>query len=336
MLLAAVGCSGDDTNGDSPALSSLGPPTVAVVAGDLINPIGLAETPDGRLLVAEEGTGERDSSAGLSVIAQDGAVARIVSGLPSGRDSGDLSGAPLVGVSPDGATVYVAHFGSGALLTLPIAAAEADPKTIEALGPEDLGRTMTPLNEVTLINPFDITFDTDANPVVSDASGNGVATVDPGGFTVFTHRFGQLRDPAQESLQIDPVPTGISRLGDEYLVTLTGGCPYPRNSGRLVAIGEARAERIVVDGLNMPIDVEVGPDGTVWLLEFATFDPEASCFTGSGYEPATGRLSRVLPDGELDPILTGLDYPGAVLAAEDGTLYVSEVFAGRVLRLTWS
>ena len=82
VVLLAASCAPDE--------SRSGPDPVVVVEG-LIAPIGLAETPDGRILVAEDGTGEGDNSAGVSLI--DGVSARrVVSGFPSGRDSGDLAG----------------------------------------------------------------------------------------------------------------------------------------------------------------------------------------------------------------------------------------------------
>ncbi|MDH3308946.1 MAG: FG-GAP-like repeat-containing protein, partial [Acidimicrobiia bacterium] len=90
---------------------------------------------------------------------------------------------------------------------------------------------------------------------------------------------------------------------------------------------------VVADGLFMPIDVAQGPDGTVWVLEFADFDDDASCFTGEGYQANTGRLSRLTEDG-LEVVIDGLDRPGAVLPASDGTLYVTEVYAGRVVAIT--
>lgn len=312
-------------------------PTVDVVVEGLINPLGLAALPDGSILIAEEGTGANDSSAGLSVLTPDGTVGRVVNGLPSSRDSGDLSGAPLAGVSPDGATAFVAHFGSQALLTLPIPPEGLRPETkaAPALTPDDLNRTMTPLREVTLLNPFDIAFDEAGQPVVTDASGNGVATVNEDATTTFTHRFGELEDPAQPTLKIDAVPTGITRVGDEYFVTLTGGCPYPEGSGKVVAVGADRSERDVATGLNMPIDVEVGPSGTIWLLEFARFTPGASCFTGEGYAAGTGRLSRLEKDGTVEEVLGGLNHPGAVLEMPNGDVYLTEIFSGRVIRLTW-
>ena len=330
MVLAA--CSSEDT-----ADVDVGTPAVETVAEGLINPLGLAALPDGGLLVAEEGTGEDDESAGASVVTTDGRVGRVVSGLPSSRDSGDLSGAPLVGVSPDGTTAYVAHFNSEGLLTFPIPADGLEPatKADPPLGPEDLGRTMVPLNDVAVVNAFDITFDGDDVPVVTDASGNGLATMNSDAQTVFLHRFGELTDPSQETMKIDAVPTGVTRVEDEYYVTLFGGCPFPAGSGKVVAVGSDRSERTVLDGLDLPIDVALGPDGDIWILEFARFTPDASCFTGEGYEPGTGTLSRLRSDGTLEAVLTGLDFPGAVLPMSDGSLYVTEVFGGRVLHLTW-
>lgn len=334
FVLLATSCSAKDA---PPVETPPKPPSVEVVAEGLINPLGLAELPDGSLLIAEEGTGEDDNSAGVSVLTRDGRVGRVVTGLPSGRDAGDLSGAPLVGVAPDGQLAYVAHFASEALLTFPIPGDGLEPETKArpALRLSDLGKTMTPLNNVALRNPFDITFDGVGQPVVSDASENGIATVNDDGTALFTHRLGELEDPERPALKIDPVPTGITTVGDEFYVTLTGGCPYPAGAGIVAALGEDRRQRLIATGLNMPIDVERGPDGTIWLLEFATFEEGASCFTGQGYQTGTGRLSTIDEDGSITEVLTGLDFPGAVLEATNGDVFISEIFSGRILRLTW-
>ena len=305
-------------------------PQVHEFANGLLNPVGLAELPDGSVLVAEEGTGNKDLSAGVSLITVDGEVGRFITGLPSGRDSGDLSGVPFIKLSPDGSTLYTAHFNLGHLYTLPLPETISLPETPYA--PEALESRMLPLNNVRLINPFDMTFDDSGVPVVSDASSNGVAKETTDGSTRFFHRFGSI---PVENGSIDPVPTGIERIGDRYFVTLTGGCPYPANSGRLVAIDEERNEQVITDGLNMPIDVAQGPDGTIWLLEFAQFRPDASCFSGMGYQANSGRLSRVFDDGSTELMLDGLSFPSSVLPRADGTLLISQVFEGNILEVTW-
>ena len=69
------------------------------------------------------------------------------------------------------------------------------------------------------------------------------------------------------------------------------------------------------------------------MLEFARVQQGASCFDGSGYLPETGRLSIVQADGTLATVIDQLDFPGAVLPAADGSLYISEVFRGRVIQV---
>jgi hypothetical protein len=130
------------------------------------------------------------------------------------------------------------------------------------------------------------------------------------------------------------VPTGIARLEDEYLVTLTGGCPFPPGGGQLVAIGQTRQPRQVLTGLNMPIDVAVDGDGRIWVLEFAQFRQGGDCFAAGDYVPGSGRLSRLAENGRLQPAVTGLFTPGAFIIAADGTVLISEVFLGRVLAVT--
>jgi hypothetical protein len=333
-LLVLAACTGRPAS-DVAAPIDYSQPQVTVVAEGLIHPLGLAALPDGSLLIAEEGTGENDLSAGVSLLTVEGEIGRLISGLPSSRDSGDLSGVPFVAVSPANDRVYLSYFNAGGLLMLAIDPGQPLLLPAAPFGPDDLLLAMTPLNNVRLSNAFAMTFDREGVPVVSDATENGVAKETADGQTRFIHRFNALTDPAHERLTIDPVPTGITRVGAEYYVTLFGGCPYPAESGRLVAIDEHRNERIVLDGLTMPIDVALGADGTIWLLEFARFTEGASCFDGTGYVPHTGRLSRLLPDGRPVTVMDGLNFPGAVLPMPDGSLYVSEIFANRVLQVTF-
>ncbi|PJF46355.1 MAG: hypothetical protein CUN48_14220, partial [Candidatus Thermofonsia Clade 3 bacterium] len=217
----------------------LPPPRIEVVADGLFAPLGLALLPDGSLLVAEEGTGKRDDSAGVTLITVDGEIGRLVSGLPSSRDSGDLAGVNLVGVKGDGSLIYVGNFGAGHLWTLPLEQVlrpASPPKAAlpqTPFTPDALGQAMRRLNNVMLVNPFDMTFSPDGRPVVTDASGNGVAIENPDGTTRFFHRFDPLVDPNNPVQTVEAVPTGIERFGEEYLVTLTGGCPYPAGVGQV-------------------------------------------------------------------------------------------------------
>jgi cytochrome c peroxidase len=304
-----------------------------VVVQGLLNPIGMVQLPNGGILIAEEGTGKDDNSAGVSLLLPDGNIGRLVSGLPSNRDSGDLSGVPLVGISPDKSTIYIGSFNAGHLWTLSVELAQSLPD--KAFTPDNLGEAMQPLNASQIMNPFDIAFDNNGIPVISDSTSNAIATENADGTVRFIHRFQRLPNPDNEQTTIDPVPTGIARVDDEYYVTLFGGCPFPERGGELVAIDGNGNQRTVLDGLNLPIDVALADDGTIWVLEFATFTPEgyAACFTGAGYRSNTGRLSRLHPDGTLETVLDNLDFPGSVLPLPDGSLYIAEIFDGRILHV---
>jgi secreted PhoX family phosphatase len=139
VLLVVASCQADPKQTEA---------QVAVVAEGLINPVGMVALPDGSLFIAEEGTGANDLSAGVSLMTADGQIGRFVSGLPSSRDSGDLSGAPLVTVSPDGTTLYIGNFGAGHLWTLPLAPGASLTLPAQPYGPEQLGTAMEPLNNV--------------------------------------------------------------------------------------------------------------------------------------------------------------------------------------------
>ncbi|MEM8863667.1 MAG: ScyD/ScyE family protein, partial [Chloroflexota bacterium] len=302
-----------------------------VLIEGLVNPVGFDVLPDGSLLIAEEGTGEKDTSAGVTLLLPDGTSGRLISGLPSGRDAGDLSGVPFVKWN-DG-KLYTSHFNLGALYTLPLDPAAGLELPSEPFTAEDLGQEMLPLNAVQLRNPFDLVFDENGVPIITDATDNGVATMTADGKTRFFHRFDMLTNPGDGKTQIDPVPTGIERVGDEFFVTLTSGCPYPQTGGQLVAIDMERNQRTVVAGLSMPIDVVQAPDGSVWLLEFAVFTEGGNCFMGQDYLPNSGRLSRLNSAGEPELLLLDLNYPGAIEFDNDGNLLISEIFSGRILQI---
>lgn len=306
-------------------------PSAEIVVEGLINPVGIEPLLGGGLLIAEEGTGERDDSAGVTLVLPDGTSGRLISGLPSGRDAGDLSGVPFAKWN-DG-KLYTSHFNLGALYTLPLDPSVRLELPAVPFTADDLSKEMLPLNAVQLRNPFDLAFDENGTPIVTDATDNGVAMMTADGRTQFFHRFDMLVNPGDGKTRIDAVPTGIERVGQEYFVTLTSGCPYPATGGQLVAIDTERNQRTVVDGLSMPIDIAQAPDGTLWLLEFAKFAEGGDCFRGQDYLPNSGRLSRLNANGTPELILQDLSFPGAIDFTIDGDLLVSEIFNGRVLKV---
>ena len=315
-------------------------PSITVIAEGLFNPVGLAELPNGGILIAEEGTSKDDLSGGISLLTPEGELGRLVSGITSRRESGDFPGTPLVSVSPDGSTIYIGTFATGHLWTMPMHKARHLPES--PFHPADLTITMSGLSNQSLISPFDMAYDPLGLPVVTDASHNALVRETTTGKSGFFHYFSVLDYPDKPTKKIAAAPTGITRIGDEYYVTLFGGCPYPARSGKLVAIDEMKNQRTVIDNLNMPIDVATDNKGTVWVLEYAKFDPEYACFSEKkqhreisrpnfGFRRETGRLSRLNSEGQLETVINNLSLPGAVLPLSDGGILVTEMDGGRLL-----
>ncbi|MDJ0757141.1 MAG: ScyD/ScyE family protein [Ardenticatenaceae bacterium] len=333
VIFSLLACQAPETDQPAPvAESNSDEVQITIVVEGLLNPVGVEPLPDGGLLIAEEGTGEPDNSAGVTLLQADGQSGRLISGLPSGRDSGDLSGVPFAKWTPE--KILLSHFNRGSLLTLPLTPNRPLTLPDTPYSAADLGEEMMPANAVQLQNPFDLVIDENGRPIVTDASGNGVATTNDAGETVFFHRFDTLSNPGEGKPQIEAVPTGLTQVGAEFFVTLTSGCPYPAGGGQLVAIDRSRNQRTILDGLNMPIDVVQSSDDTIWVLEFARFDPDGSCFSGGGYLPHTGRLGRIGRDGQFTPVLTELNFPGSIAFDANDNLFVSEIFSGRVLKVT--
>ena len=77
---------------------TLAAPSAEIVMSGLLNPVGIEVLADGTLLVAEEGTGEDDLSAGVTVRLPGGQTGRLLSDFPSSRDA-HTTGAPSARVS---------------------------------------------------------------------------------------------------------------------------------------------------------------------------------------------------------------------------------------------
>ncbi len=301
----------------------------ATVAEGLYYPAGMALLPDGSVLIAEAG-GHGERSAGISLLQTDGKLGRLVSGIPSTFSKDNLLSAPALAVSPDDETLVVALAGSQ-FYSLPKTRARHLPAS--ALGPADLTRRQVNRGSVFLLHPFDIAFDENGAPMATDAAGNGLVVEGQDGSIGYAYRFAALENPDHVGGRLEALPTGLARLGDSTYVTLFGGCPHVPNSGKLVEIRGDGRQRTVVDGLNMPIDVDVDADGNLWLLEFAAMAPRASCFSGLTEQEASGRLSRINGRGALETVLDDLHFPAGLLPLPDGGLYITETYAGRLLQV---
>lgn len=109
--------------------------------------------------------------------------------------------------------------------------------------------------------------------------------------------------------------------GDVYVASF-GSLPHPAGSGAVLAVDARGRERVVLDGLTMPIDLGFDEEGGLYVLEYSSppDDPEGT----EAYRDASGRLLHTRLDEAGPPrvVLDGLDRPTAVAIA-DGRAWIS-------------
>jgi hypothetical protein len=327
------------------SVTLFGLPTVTVVMSGLDNPRGLAFGPEGGLYVAEAGRGGGGPCqmlrGALQCYGPSGAVTRlwrgiqerIVTGLPSQVDpTGQALGPSDISFQGRGGAFVTIGFGGdpalrsgfgppGALFGTLIQASAgqawrvvADVSAYEALANPAGGPIDT--------NPYGVLAEPGAR-IVTDAGGNDLLRIAANGNISTIAVF-----PSRPERTTDSVPTAVVRGPDgAYYVSELTGAPFTAGVARIYRVVPGSAPQIILDGFKTVIDLDFGPDGSLYVLE------HTSSPAGLG---GPGRVIRVSPGGTRTVVIDGLDRPTSVLVG-DGALYVSNhgisVGIGEVLRI---
>ncbi len=322
-------------------------PAITRVATGLQNPRGVAVLPDGRLLVAEAGTGysteDPASYTGrLSIFADQngdgdyddpGEIMPVLDHLPSynimvqfnpGRD--EVLGIGDVLALDDGRAFFTLddHFAKLSIVALDTA--------LEPLG--DLVARDSSLNAIAYDSSRDVIY-------VAESSFNDLAAVTLDGTVETVAQFGLLAHNQQAvpaGLAVDPntgdvlVALFSGQLWDYYGAILS----YMPGDAKIVRVNPDTGEiRDAITGLTTAIDVAVDEAGNIYTVEMTTrwatppltdafdlYDPDAPPDAG-GYPRFSGRVTEYPADGSAPLILADdLDTP-TNLTYHAGALYVS-------------
>lgn len=224
-LLAAAGCSG---GGDSK-----GSQDVAGFTG-LQHPMAIHLAPDGRVVVAEAGTGANDGR--VTVIGADGSGRTVLlEGLPSvaglGEPWGSVSGAAGAAMAPDG--VVCVAVGIPAPAATPVGELRcSDGLKVDLLAWE---RENNPDKLAIASRPFDVAADGNEGWWVSDALANTVVRIDRAGQVVLAGvfpSFGTFETP------MEGMPTGLFAAGSSVVAAASVGPRggIPERGGLVVAL----------------------------------------------------------------------------------------------------
>lgn len=172
-------------------------------------------------------------------------------------------------------------------------------------------------------NPFGLTFDGD-DILAVDAGGNDVLRIDAeGGIALEALLPVGMAEappfvpvPPGTEIPYQPVPTAIDLdLEGTPLVSELTGFPFPVGGASIYDVaGEEPAP--VADGFTNILDIDVAPDGSVYVLEFT----DNGLLDEENFAPA---LIQIRPDGTRKYLVHGGPPMGGVEVGPDGMVYVT-------------
>lgn len=372
-LLAALGVLVVAGGAAVPAVAQDSGPRVKVIAQGLNNPRGL-EYSKGTVYVAEAGKGGSKclggGPEGRACYGKTGAVTRInggeqkrvLKGLPSfAGENGSFASGPhdvYFSGSGDNRKLFVT-VGEGPrkptddrrfsrLLRAKKSGGTANVADLLVYerknnpdGATDPASGKPELNS----NPYSIAALPDGGHVVADAGGNSLVKVKSEGElatrAVFPTR--RLENPKEYGLppgfRYQSVPNAVAVGPDRelYVGELTG-FPFPKGEARVYRVTPgSNKPRVYAKGFTNIIDVAVGPDGSVYVLELV----KKGLLQAEGPNgDLSGRLVRIYPNGRRSVVADedqGLTAPAGLTIGPKGGAYVSNrgVFpeSGKVLRI---
>ena len=338
--------------------------TGSTVLTDLLNPRGLTVDSSGRILVSEAGSGGSDCSVPPAppippiptnrCWGQTGAVVRYdpVSNTPSrpwslldsiAKSSDPANLSPVAGLmdlttTSDGRLLGVFGYRGDPGTRPPTSTQFAKlvefketgmgGATVDVLA--DLGsyETANPSHMPPFSNPFALVWK-DGVSYITDAGANRLLKVSDGSTLVEKLEDFPLTTTTPPA---EAVPTGlaVSPGGTLYNTQLPGAPFAPGTASIFASTGMADTASPIAGGFTNVMDLSLGADGWLYLVQYA------EDFTNNPV--GTGSLRRYNPmTMERQVLAQGIDRPTGVLALPDGTVYVAtggSTTSGALVRYT--
>lgn len=316
--------------------------SVEVVVRGLVNPRGFTWLPDGRMVIAEAGSG--GPTARVVAVEADGSLTELLGGFPTARVVfRGISGIADVKMGPAG-ELYALVAGGDINRDL----AHNGLYRLTGAGQADLVADISEFIRANPVAALSGDYDDDGQPyrLLPTPEQDGFFVTEGNSCQVLRAGLDgtvtRLADLSAENW----IPTGLAQTDDglPYVATFTGA-PFAPGSARVLRIKSDGSTESVWSNLTMVTDLAFGPGGVYYALEMASgYDQERG-----GPVPSSGRLMRLHPDrpDAPEPLVEGLHLPAhlrAGLAGPDGespTFFISgptlgsDDGSGTIIRVTF-
>jgi hypothetical protein len=310
-----------------------------VVATGLKTPTGLEVDATNRLWLTQAGTGQNDGS--VSILQANGTILPVIAGLPSVFDTAvrEISGAWHTLTLPNNQLAVVTGEGespySGSVLffnLMGFTPGTTAPKNAATNIRQIMVSTFMHGKGIEDSNPFSAAMDASNNVYVADAAANTVAKFDAANVGTIVKTLPDFPNPTPVGPPvINQVTTKIIARPDGgfYVATLTG-FPFIEGKATIYAISTEGVVTPFKTGMSLITDLALDPNtGDLYALQLASFSLQTF-----SYAPNSSKITRIKPDGSTQIVATGFGPASGMALDVEGSLYVSETFAGRVLKFS--
>lgn len=309
LALSVPAVAGTTTTADEPV----------VLAEGLAGPLGLAVTPDGTAYVAQQFAGL------LSEVSPEGEVSVIGQGAVGGVDAKNrgtltvtLATPPEQGAEPMGAVARLDGAGRFRTVGSPLQhELDHNPDGDQTYGFEGASAACLadaemfgfgPYQGIVESNPYAVLIER-GDRLVADAAGNSIVRV-------------RANKKVSTVAVLPPVPTVFTEEQRQALIAqMNEGAP-PEEQLPADTLDDCAGSTFLAEPV--PTDVEHAPDGSYYVSSLPGF-PEA---------PGSAAVYRVTREGAVTKLHDGFSGAVDLAVADDGTIYVAELFGGQLTRVS--
>lgn len=299
----------------------------------LIAPQGIEIDGQGRLWVAEQGTGQNDSQ--ISIVDENGQAHAFLVDIPSALEEGSAGGVhhlliegdtiwAVVGITSKVQEGYLLKLDASGFTPGDTPLVYGQSHIVADVADLTLNHNFT--NQTDESNVFNLDLGPDGNIYMVDAAANAVIEFDRA--TNDLSVLAELPTIANSSgvgpPMMDAVPTGILFQNGGFLVSTFVGFPFNEGDSRIYEVSLTGGASSFAGNFTGLVDM-VDDGNKIYLVEYGSFGSQ-------GFQASTGKII-MLENNVSTTIAENLNFPNGICIGSDGALYVT-LIGGSVVKLS--